>query len=88
MKNINAIIFDFGGVILNIDYNKTRNAFKDLGVKDFDEMYSQKKADPLFSKLERGELTVQEFYNAFRKKTNLQSTDLEIEIACFGIIDI
>lgn len=81
MKNINAIIFDFGGVILNIDYNKTRNAFKDLGVKDFDEMYSQKNADPLFSKLERGEISIGEFYSAFRKTTNLTATDLEIETA-------
>ena len=81
MKNINAIIFDFGGVILNIDYTKTRNAFIALGVKDFDEMYSQKNANPLFSKLERGELSIGEFYSAFRQTTNLTATDLEIGTA-------
>src|ERR1035437_3835014 len=35
MQNIKTIIFDFGGVILNIDYYKTNKAFRDMGVKGF-----------------------------------------------------
>ena len=65
MQNIKAIIFDFGGVILNIDYNKTYKAFTNLGVKNFDEMYSQKNANPLFHDLEEGKINEEEFYNAF-----------------------
>ncbi len=41
MPDIDAVILDLGGVILNIDYHLTRKAFEKLGIKDFDSMYSQ-----------------------------------------------
>ena len=41
MQKIENVIFDLGGVILDIDYNLTRTAFEKLGVVNFDEMYSQ-----------------------------------------------
>ena len=50
-KNINDIIFDFGGVIINIEYKDTINAFKDLGVKNFESMYSQSKQSRLFNSM-------------------------------------
>jgi putative hydrolase of the HAD superfamily len=79
MRNIKTIIFDFGGIILNIDYYKTSNAFNNLGVAGFDDMYSQKNADPLFSNLEEGKLNEEEFYESFRRSANLQLTNQEIE---------
>ena len=42
INGIKHIIFDLGGVILNIDYQLTSQAFKQLGVNNFDELYSQK----------------------------------------------
>ena len=32
LSGIKNIIFDLGGVILNIDYQLTSNAFKELGI--------------------------------------------------------
>lgn len=81
MQNIKAIIFDFGGVILDIDYNKTCKAFSQLGVKEFVEMYSQKKANPLFQLLEEGKSNEEEFYKEFKKSTNPQLTNKQIKIA-------
>jgi haloacid dehalogenase superfamily, subfamily IA, variant 3 with third motif having DD or ED/haloacid dehalogenase superfamily, subfamily IA, variant 1 with third motif having Dx(3-4)D or Dx(3-4)E len=81
MQNIKAIIFDFGGVILNIDFNKTHKAFADLGVKDFYEMYSQKNADHLFRHLEEGKLSEDEFYDAFRRSIKLELTNEQIKNA-------
>jgi putative hydrolase of the HAD superfamily len=81
MKNIKTIIFDFGGVILNIDYNKTSKAFFDLGVLQFESMYSQKNADPVFELLEKGKLGEQEFYDAFRKSAQLPLSDQQIKTA-------
>ncbi len=52
MQKIEAIVFDLGGVILNIDYNRTRIAFEKIGVRNFDKMYSQSFADKLFQRLE------------------------------------
>ena len=86
MQNIKAIIFDFGGVILNIDYNKTSQAFKDLGVKNFEEMYSQKNANPLFHDLEEGKISEAAFYNAFRRSTGLTLSDQQINKAWNAIL--
>ena len=51
------IIFDFGGVILNLDYHLTTNAFIDLGISDFEERYSQLNQTDLFDRFERGEIS-------------------------------
>ena len=56
------IIFDLGGVLLNIDYNKTLKAFAQLGFPHFETMYSQFTADALFEKLEKGEISNEGFY--------------------------
>lgn len=81
MQNIKAIIFDFGGVIFNIDFVSMNNAFSNLGVKHFEKIYSQKSADPLFQHLEEGKINEEEFYNAFRKFVNLQLADQQIKTA-------
>ena len=86
MQNIKAIIFDFGGVILDIDYNKTANAFKDLGIKNFDEMYSQKNVNSLFHDLEEGKIKEEEFYGAFRKSAQVELTDQQIREAWNAIL--
>ncbi len=41
MKQFDAVIFDLGGVIINLDYQKTIDAFVKLGMKDFDAVYTQ-----------------------------------------------
>ena len=70
MQNIDAIIFDLGGVILNIDYNLTRAAFENSGITNFHDMYSQAAADDLFKNLETGTITEDDFYSEFNKRTN------------------
>ncbi len=57
------IIFDLGGVLLNIDYNKTDKAFEALGFSTFTKMYNQFAANTLFENLETGKLTPEEFYH-------------------------
>ena len=79
MQKTNAIIFDLGGVILNIDYQLTRNAFEDIGITNFNDMYSQADADDLFKKLETGQISEANFYDEINRRTslNLPSTDIE-----------
>lgn len=71
MKKIEAIIFDLGGVILDIDYNLTKTAFEKLGATHFDKMYSQAEADHLFARLETGDVKPGEFYAEFNKSSDL-----------------
>ena len=81
MQKIENIIFDLGGVLLDIDYNLTRVAFEKLGVVQFDEMYSQAKADKLFQKLETGEISDEEFYKEMNRSTGLNLSEKEIREA-------
>jgi FMN phosphatase YigB (HAD superfamily) len=43
MKMIKNIIFDFGGVIYDIDHHLSKLAFEQLGVQKFDELYGHHK---------------------------------------------
>lgn len=79
--NYEAIIFDLGGVILNINYDKTADAFKKQGVSNFDELYSQAQQVGIFSLLETGEISPQTFYDSIREISGLSLTDLVIEQA-------
>jgi FMN phosphatase YigB (HAD superfamily) len=58
-----AIIFDLGGVLINLDYQKTIQAFDALGVKDFSALYSQAAQTELFSDFEMGKISAQRFIN-------------------------
>tara|TARA_B110000003_G_scaffold275286_1_gene317467 strand:- start:338 stop:958 length:621 start_codon:yes stop_codon:yes gene_type:complete len=73
MKNIKAIIFDLGGVILNINYQKTVDNFIKLGWKDASLFYSQKKQTSLFDQIETGSISDKEFILELKKKTTCNS---------------
>jgi len=63
-ERLEAIIFDLGGVILNLNYQLTIEAFKSLGIEDFDKMYSQAKQNDLFDRFEIGQISSQYFINS------------------------
>jgi putative hydrolase of the HAD superfamily len=64
------IIFDLGGVLLNIDYFKTESAFQDLGFGQFKKMYNQYSANPLFEQLETGRVSNEIFYEELIKMSD------------------
>jgi len=70
MKNVKAIIFDLGGVILNIDYKLTVAAFEKLGVKNAHLFYSKKTQNPIFDKIEIGAITADSFLVELQKYCN------------------
>ncbi len=77
-KNIRHIILDFGGVILNIDYKKTEQAFVDLGVTGFADRYSQLQQTELFDLLETGKSDRATFVNQLKEITGPDTTDEQI----------
>src|SRR5471030_2272045 len=81
MDNIKNIIFDLGGVFLNIDFKITEQDFRDLGVTGFSDMFNQHHSNDLFEQLETGKITPEQFYEAFRKATGTQLTDEQIRNA-------
>jgi glucose-1-phosphatase len=60
---IKNIIFDFGGVILDIDYLKTEEAFQTLGLSQEQLVYTQKNQSDWFSRIETGQISEQRFLN-------------------------
>lgn len=72
LKDIEAIIFDLGGVILNIDYKLTINAFKKLGITNFDELYSQARQLSFFDDFETGKISAEDFFVSLNKHTGLK----------------
>mgnify|MGYP001213636272 FL=1 len=70
MKNCNAIIFDLGAVILNINYQNTIDEFTKLGVKNADKFYSKKVQTELFNQIETGIISNSKFLEALQKETD------------------
>ena len=81
MQKTEAIIFDLGGVILNIDYNLTRQAFENYGIYNFNEMYSQAAANDLFDDLETGKINEADFYKEFNTRAGIILSETKIQTA-------
>lgn len=69
-----AIIFDLGGVLLNLDYDLTEKAFISLGMEDFRESYSQLQQNQLFDRFECGEVSSFHFVNQLLDRLPAGST--------------
>lgn len=77
-SNIRHIILDLGGVILNIDYKKTENAFVELGITDFSERYSQLQQTDIFDQFETGKLDRVGFIQAINKTAGTTLADHQV----------
>lgn len=66
MTSIKNILFDLGGVLFHIDYNKTIQKFNSLGIKNFHKYYSQEQQSTLFDSLEVGRISVDEFVKSIK----------------------
>ena len=75
MSTIKNIIFDLGGVLLNISYAKTSDAFKKLGVGNFDEVYSQARQTTLFDDYETGKISSEQFIQRVKKMLGLSCSE-------------
>jgi putative hydrolase of the HAD superfamily len=58
---IKNLIFDFGGVIIDIDFQRTIDAFRNLGAGDFDRKYGKAAQSGIFDDLDRGQISEQDF---------------------------
>lgn len=86
MAAIKNIIFDLGGVLLNIDFDKTKNAFEKLGIQHFDSLYTKETANPVFESLETGHLSDHDFYAALQQHCNPGTSFLQIQEAWNDIL--
>ncbi|MGM0498199.1 MAG: HAD family hydrolase [Bacteroidota bacterium] len=67
LEHIKNLIFDLGGVILNIAPEKTVQKMKQLGIENFEQLYSQLKQNETFDLLEKGEISENQFVEEILK---------------------
>ena len=87
LTNIHNIIFDLGKVLLNLDFDASIKAFRELGSKGEVLDHKNAYADPVFYQLEVGEVTPAQFKKRLRKildKPNV--TDRQIAAAWCAMI--
>ncbi len=78
MKGIKNIIFDLGGVIINLDNQRTEDAFTAMGVKPFREYFGHGHAASFFKDYEVGAITDQQFVDEIKALTGATASDEEI----------
>lgn len=66
MQNISNLIFDYGNVIFEIDFEKAQKAFKNLGLRNVEELYGHKGQDRLFDDFDKGLISSAEFRDGIR----------------------
>ena len=76
-----AIIFDLGGVLLNLDYSKSIQAFDDLGIENAQELFSQAQQSWLFDDFETGKIDAITFRLEIKKLIKHQVSDEDIDEA-------
>ena len=78
MKDTELILFDLGGVLIDIDYQATEKAFVQLGTENFQETYTQFQQNQLFDLFETGQISAQHFINKLLDKTRKGTSPNEV----------
>jgi FMN phosphatase YigB (HAD superfamily) len=78
---IEAIIFDLGGVIINLDYQRTIDAFSQLAGVDVSVLYTQHHQVSLFDEYETGRIDSAAFRRGLRELLSLDCGDGELDAA-------
>lgn len=77
-KTIRNFIFDLGGVLVDVDKERSIEAFKKLGVAQAEQCISIYKQSGAFSELERGEISAEVFCRRVRHMTQENISDKQI----------
>ncbi|MFC4651729.1 HAD family hydrolase [Lactococcus nasutitermitis] len=77
--SIKNIIFDLGGVIIDLGFDEMSQAFSELGIKDFENYFNPLQQQKFFEQLELGNISEQTFYKEFRKHISPELTDNQIK---------
>lgn len=86
IQGVKHIIFDLGGVLLNIDYSLTEKAFIEAGITNFPVLYSQLQQTSVFDKFETGLITREEFIQAMQAASPIPVSEQQIIAAWNAMI--
>jgi FMN phosphatase YigB (HAD superfamily) len=75
---IQSVIFDLGGVLINLDPERTRQSFIKLGTPHFDQLFTVYKSTQLFYDLETGHVDPDTFIKTLQKETAKGTSEQDI----------
>lgn len=82
LSHIDTIIFDLGGVLLNLSYQRTAQAFAALsGRADAQQLYTQAMQEPIFDQYEMGLIGDEAFRDGLRALLQTQADDQALDQA-------
>jgi len=76
-----VLIFDLGGVLLNLDFSKTEAAFTQAGIPDFKRYFALGHASDVFSDYEKGVVSDEEFLTKAAQLTQGKLSETAVETA-------
>lgn len=86
-KDLRVLIFDFGGVFIDLDRDKSVSEFERLGVHNASEMLSNYVQTGIFYLLESGRISAAEFRNGLRREYGIDhASDADIDAAFFAFL--
>lgn len=80
-KEIKNIVFDFGGVLIDLNRQRCVENFKRIGLSNADELIGGKDQQELFTQFEKGLITSGEFRDKVRQLSGKALTDEQIDEA-------
>ena len=81
MGSIKHIVLDLGGVIIDLDYNRSITSFEQLGIAEFANTFTKKQQASFFDAFDKGYLTPTAFRNEVRKLCSEPLSDFQIDSA-------
>ncbi len=67
-KSIKTIVFDLGGVLIDLNFQRALDAFAQAGLKDIAHEVQSFSREGIFMDLELGNISTQDFFEAIQKK--------------------
>lgn len=74
-----VIIFDLGGVIINLDFDLTRKGIEQLGQLTYNQVFEHPNKTRLFNQYETGSISTAEFRNQLRSIIHSTCSDAELD---------
>ena len=87
LKGVNTIIFDFGGVLLNLNMPSCVAAFARLGFDKIDELVDHYKQRGLFLDYEEGKISTDDFFAQLQKHVGSHAAIEDLKQAYIAFLD-
>ena len=78
-KKIRNIVFDLGGVLVDLDFKAAINGLQKAGFANVKEQLQAFDREGIFQKFELGEMSADEFRTAIRENSTVELTDEEVD---------